>query len=164
VARLLETALRKRCCVFHVSRRAAGTDFRIIAGMNPCLPRHWFGFLVGLLLLVSANAARSADVWVAPGADGQPQIQLYFFWSLTCPHCVTAHPHVADIPLARPWVRVHELELSRNAANVDRFTALAHAAVGEAVQPPHRGPARSSSASRFPSPVTSIRPAFRCRR
>jgi hypothetical protein len=90
-------------------------------------------FLVGFCL---GAGARAEDVWVAPDAAGQPRIQLYFFWSLTCPHCTAAHPHVVAIPAQRPWVDVHELELSRSRENVARYEALARRVGEEAAAVP----------------------------
>ena len=80
--------------------------------------------LFGILLMVVALGARADDAWLATGADGQPQVQFYFFWSHTCPHCTTAHPHIAALPAERPWLRLHELEVSRNAGNAQRFEAV----------------------------------------
>jgi len=82
------------------------------------------GAIVPLLLLLAAFAARADDPWVARGTDGQPEIQFYFFWSLTCPHCTEAHPHISALPKERPWVRLHELELSRNPDNARRFEEI----------------------------------------
>ncbi len=77
-----------------------------------------------LVLLLLAGTARADEPWVAPGPDGAPQIQLYFFWSLTCPHCTAAHPHIEAIPGQRPWVRLRALELSREADNLRRYSVL----------------------------------------
>lgn len=78
---------------------------------------------VSFLLLVPVVHAQYA--WTSTGADGQPEIQLYFFWALNCPHCKQAHPHVEAIPQARPWVKLHMLELSRNRENVRLYEAMA---------------------------------------
>jgi hypothetical protein len=80
--------------------------------------------LLLLTALLLAGAAQAEEPWVAPGTDGAPQIQLYFFWSLTCPHCTAAHPHIEAIPGQRPWVRLHALELSREDDNQQRYLAL----------------------------------------
>jgi cytochrome c biogenesis protein CcdA len=80
---------------------------------------------VALVLFALAAVARGDDPWLAAGADGGPEIQLYFFWTLSCPHCVDAHPHVEAIPQARPWVRLHALELSRDHGNVRLYQTLA---------------------------------------
>jgi len=89
--------------------------------------------LLFVLALLLSSAARGADdkPWIQPGADGQLEVQLYFFWSLTCPHCTAAHPHVAAIPQTRPWVRLHEFELSRSKENILRFELMAARAGGE---------------------------------
>lgn len=84
------------------------------------LPRVLFAALVLLL----SFAARADAPWIATGANGQPQVQLYFFWSLTCPHCTAAHPHIAAIPVARPWVTLHELEVSNDPDNMRRFQEI----------------------------------------
>lgn len=78
---------------------------------------------VFLLLLISVGA-RADDPWITPGADGQPEVQLYFFWSINCLHCVVAHPHVEAIPQARPWIKLNMLELSRNPGNAHQFQSL----------------------------------------
>jgi hypothetical protein len=89
-----------------------------------------------VVLLLLAAPAFADDPWLQPGVDGQPQVQLYFFWSLTCPHCAAAHPHIRSLPQARPWVRLHELELSRQPENVAHFQALATQVGSEAAAVP----------------------------
>ena len=89
-----------------------------------------------VLVLLFAAPAFADNPGLQPGVDGQPQVQLYFFWSLTCPHCTAAHPHIRAIPETRPWVRLHELELSRQPENVARFQALASQVGGEAAAVP----------------------------
>lgn len=90
-----------------------------------------------LALFLSPVACGADDMpWIHPGADGQPEVQLYFFWSLTCPHCAAAQPHVAAIPQTRPWVRLHEFELSRGNENISRFKTLAARSGGEAAAVP----------------------------
>ena len=88
------------------------------------------------LLLFASSAVRAEDPWLRSGADGQPEVQLYFFWSLTCPHCTAAHPYVDAIPLGRPWVKLHALELSRHQENVQRYRAMARALGEDAASVP----------------------------
>ncbi len=80
-------------------------------------------WLLGALLLLASSGAHADDVWTATDPDGELQVQLYFFWSLTCPHCQAARPYVQAIPQQRPWVRLQALEVSRNAENARRFEA-----------------------------------------
>ncbi|MDZ7752370.1 MAG: hypothetical protein U5S82_12015 [Gammaproteobacteria bacterium] len=85
-------------------------------------------FFAGVVLWLLVNGiaiAQADDLWIQPGADGRPQVQLYFFWALTCPHCTEARPHIRAMAEARPWVRLHDLELTRSAQNVALYRALA---------------------------------------
>ena len=79
--------------------------------------------IVAVLLALLSPAEHAGDP--TRGADGKPEVQLYFFWSLTCPHCAAAHPYIEAIPEARPWVRLQALELSRNDDNVRRYQDMA---------------------------------------
>ncbi|MBK5914026.1 NrdH-redoxin [Rhodocyclus purpureus] len=88
--------------------------------------------ILAIILLLGAFGVRADDPWSRPGADGRAEVQLYFFWSTTCPHCTAAHPFVSAIPQQRPWVRVHALEVSRQPDNFARFEDLARLAGGEA--------------------------------
>ncbi len=78
-----------------------------------------------LLLALLVPGARADTPWIKPGADGQPVVHLYFFWSLACPHCLEALPFIEAIPANRPWVTLHSLELTRHPQNVRQFVALA---------------------------------------
>ncbi|NJD34396.1 MAG: hypothetical protein FIA96_06110 [Betaproteobacteria bacterium] len=98
--------------------------------------RHLWSFLLLAILLATVARAATDDPWLRPGADGQPEVQLYFFWSLTCPHCTAAHPHIEAIPQARPWVRLQALELSRHPENLAKYEAMARALGEEAASVP----------------------------
>ena len=56
--------------------------------------------------------------------DLNAPVTVIEYASLTCPHCTAAHPHVAAIPVARPWVTLHELEVSSNQDNARRFQEI----------------------------------------
>jgi hypothetical protein len=86
--------------------------------------------VVTLLLALSAFAShaetpRPDSPWSETGADGQPMLHLYFFRSLTCPHCNAALPEVEAIARERPWLRLHDLELTQHPENVARYRAMA---------------------------------------
>jgi len=85
----------------------------------------FLALIVACLLALASIASHAEDTWVKSGVDGQPQVQLYFFWSLTCPHCIEAHPHIEAIPQTRPWVQLHALELTRSPDNVQLYEAMA---------------------------------------
>jgi hypothetical protein len=78
-----------------------------------------------LLWLGSITTAAADDLWIKPGPEGAPQVQLYFFWSLTCLHCEEARPFVEGIPATRRWVAVHSLELTRHPDHAHRYQAMA---------------------------------------
>ncbi|HCI13309.1 MAG: hypothetical protein A2063_11200 [Gallionellales bacterium GWA2_60_142] len=92
--------------------------------------------VIAFLVALFSTNARADDPWITPGADGQPEVHLYFFWSLTCPHCAEAHPYIVAIPQARPWVKLHALELSRNADNLRRYQTMAERSGMEATSVP----------------------------
>ncbi len=92
----------------------------------------WLASTLALLVLL-APGARADATWIEPGADGQPVVHLYFFWSLACPHCLEARPFIESIPAERPWVKLHALELTRHPANVRHYIALANQ-VGQPAQ------------------------------
>ena len=92
--------------------------------------------IVLLLLWTAPFAARSDELWVKSGPEGQPQVQLYFFWSLTCPHCLEARPFVEAIPAARPWVTLHSLELTHHPEHARQYQEMAAQQNQEAVSVP----------------------------
>ena len=102
--------------------------------------RAWLVWMIGcatLLLSLLAPRAEADATWIEPGADGHPEVHLYFFWSLSCPHCLAARPFVEAIPAGRPWVKLHSLELTRHPENVRHYVALA----GQLGQPAQYVPA-----------------------
>ena len=95
--------------------------------------------LVALFLLWTAGltwtgpALAESARWIEQGSDGEARVHLYFFWSETCPHCLEAHPFIAAIPVERPWVQLHALEVSSNRDNARRFEMMAEG-VGEPIE------------------------------
>jgi hypothetical protein len=85
----------------------------------------FMALLFGCWLALPVAAESGEPLWVVRGADGGPEVQLYFFWTPTCQHCTEAHPHIGEIPKARPWVRVHALELTGSPDNARLYQAMA---------------------------------------
>lgn len=77
-----------------------------------------------LLLGFFALSAHADEVTDKQAAN---EVPVYFFWSLTCPHCTEAHPHIQAMARERPRVRLHELELSRQPENIARYQTMANA-------------------------------------
>ena len=91
--------------------------------------------LLILLLFSAPSPAQSTgafDPWVSLGADGEQRVQLYFFWSASCPHCTRARPFVEDLPDQLPWLDLHSIRLGGDREQVHRFVALAALAGAEA--------------------------------
>jgi thiol-disulfide isomerase/thioredoxin len=78
-------------------------------------------YLFCALLLFIGTASRAEIQWAAPGA----QVHLYFFWSERCPHCLAAHPGIERLAQTRPWLVLHDLELTRHPENRLRYRAMA---------------------------------------
>jgi hypothetical protein len=85
-------------------------------------------WIVVLLCALFVPRAHANTTWIEPGADGQPVVHLYFFWSLSCPHCLEARPFVEAIPEQRPWVKLHSLEITRHPEHARHYIALAEQA------------------------------------
>jgi thiol-disulfide isomerase/thioredoxin len=67
----------------------------------------------------------------APAAETDQQaIDLWFFWSSTCPHCQVAHPVVDALDSELPWLTLHSLRLDGNRENVAFYRTKA-AELGE---------------------------------
>ncbi len=84
-----------------------------------------------LVLLAFLWALVSGPV---PAAGTTPEedrlIDFHFFWSARCPHCLEARPFAMRLPEELPWLRFHDLEISRNGDNARRYVAMA-AELGE---------------------------------
>lgn len=84
-------------------------------------------FIVSLLLIFRACFALAADADDGAGAGRE---DLHFFWSKTCSHCEAARPFVEALPARLPWLAMHSYEVSADAANRERYRAMA-AELGE---------------------------------
>ena len=97
------------------------------SGGTPAPWLGWAGLFLLALILFWPNPGRAAApyAWTTPGAEGPPQVHLYFFWSMRCPHCLEALPQVEALAREQPWIVLHSLELSRNRSNAERYMAMA---------------------------------------
>ncbi len=93
------------------------------------LPRLLLLFVV---LAQSPAAAGAGLPWVTQARDGTPRLQLYFFWSQRCPHCLEALPFVKSLAMEHPWIELHSHELNASRDNVELFVKMAEALGQEA--------------------------------
>src|SRR3989338_1680419 len=77
------------------------------------------------LLWVMPVAAQPDDLWVKSGPDGQPQLQLYFFWTTACPNCEEGRPLFGAFPATRPWVALHSMELNGHPEYARQYQTMA---------------------------------------
>jgi len=71
--------------------------------------------LAALLLALLAFAA---------GGQPQKQVQAYLFWGIGCPHCEREIGFLKRLEAEEPRLRVHYLEVTRDAANRRAFAAI----------------------------------------
>jgi glutaredoxin-related protein len=71
--------------------------------------------LAALVLALAAPLGRAADSAV---------VDVYLFWALGCPHCDRATAFLDRLEQAEPRVRVHRLEITRDARNRQAFLRL----------------------------------------
>jgi thiol-disulfide isomerase/thioredoxin len=85
------------------------------------------GVFAGALLAAVVQAATAAgpSPWYGTDARGEPSIELYFFWSQYCPHCLEARPFVERLAREHGWLRVHSLEVGANRDNAGRYMDMA---------------------------------------
>jgi len=84
-----------------------------------------------IALLFGAGSASAAKIiWSERQADGSNDIQLYVFWSETCPHCEVAVPFFKDMDKKHPWLNVQLKEVTQTPKNMELYRAMA-AAIGE---------------------------------
>lgn len=89
--------------------------------------------LILFLFFLPFSGQAATQPWTTQDARGQTEVHLYLFWSLTCPHCLTARPQILELVGQHPWIHLHDHELSESPANVERFIELAKS-LGEEAQ------------------------------
>ena len=74
-------------------------------------------FFTLMLLMPQGIRADEAISWTSKQDTGDTQVQLYFFWSQKCPHCLKAVPFVDSLQRDYAWLQVHSAEISQNRQN-----------------------------------------------
>lgn len=63
--------------------------------------------------------------WYSVDDDQLVHIDVYFFWSPTCPHCARAKPWLEELEATSPWLDLHSLPFTEETQeNVDIAIAL----------------------------------------
>ncbi len=101
------------------------------------IPARWYNTrrlipaLVLMWFLIDWGMAHAAEepLWWHADPQGNHTVELYFFWTATCPHCQRAKPDIAQLAQELPWLVLHSLPLS-NPTNGRRYAQLARATGG----------------------------------
>ncbi len=85
-----------------------------------------FGCLLFCSLAWSGSGDTNDDksVWLA-SPPHKPAVNLYFFWSNQCPHCLEARPFIEALPARRDWIDVSSHEISTDSKNRQLFVDMA---------------------------------------
>jgi hypothetical protein len=89
-------------------------------------------------------------------ANRNVRINLYLFWSTTCPHCAQALEFTRDLQERRPWVNVYACEITGNPANRVLYSWMAAGFKGVAGPPPAESMAREPEVPLAPAEVTAF--------
>jgi hypothetical protein len=92
----------------------------------------WFCLVLLLPAAISAAVAASESE-VVGASSKEPSVQLWFFWSRGCPHCLDARPWVHELARNTPWLELHDRELTGDSANARAYVGMA-AALGREAQ------------------------------
>ncbi len=85
--------------------------------------------LAGLLFFFLATPGHADDdVWWSQDAEGVYTVNLYFFWTETCPHCRRARPDARALADELPWVELRSYNLTADPAHGRRYADLARRA------------------------------------
>ena len=87
-----------------------------------------FCLMSGLAVNAGASTTvgdKQASPWQFKTEDNQPGINLYFYWSKKCPHCLEAVPFVTRLQQQLPWLRVYSRELTEYPEHVEQYMAMA---------------------------------------
>lgn len=78
-----------------------------------------------MLIIFGHSSADETINWTTTQDDGETQVQLYFFWSQKCPHCLKAVPFIESLAREYAWLDVHSAEVSQNRQNLHRYISMA---------------------------------------
>jgi hypothetical protein len=91
-----------------------------------------FSLLAAALLGPDSVAAGAPNDWVTRDVQGQPSVQLWFFWSRQCPHCLDARSWLLERAEDTNWLRLHDLELTQHPEHARLYRDMAARLGGEA--------------------------------
>jgi len=82
-------------------------------------------FTIGVTPTVAATPSSAKSPWYQQGENGQQELNLYFFWSARCPHCLKAKPVIEQLSAELPWLKLHSREVSQDVEARGEYRAMA---------------------------------------
>ncbi len=83
-------------------------------------------FVIALLIwTIPAHAEDEPSLWWSQNSAGSYDVELYFFWTETCPHCQRALPDVQRMAGEMAWVELQSFNLNDDPAHGRRYVELA---------------------------------------
>ncbi|NOQ65386.1 MAG: hypothetical protein GQ582_12820 [Methyloprofundus sp.] len=61
----------------------------------------------------------------AVASSEQQAVELNFFWSHSCPHCLEAKPFIESLPQKYTWLQLNSYDLIDSPDNITRYTEMA---------------------------------------
>jgi len=79
----------------------------------------------GTMPVSAATSSLMENPWYQKDEGANWEVNLYFYWSTRCPHCLEAKPVIERLAAELPWLKLHSRELSRHAAYRGEYVAMA---------------------------------------
>lgn len=79
----------------------------------------------GTILLAADTVLPMDDTWYQQDDSGAWKVNLYFYWSARCPHCLDAKPVVEGMAEELPWLKLVSRELGEHAEHRAEYAAMA---------------------------------------
>ncbi len=109
------TEQKKPMRIFHVLKRES--KMKLSIGVI-------FFILSQMFLTISVAEEFKPPPSSRKTTQGQEIVQLYYFWSKTCPHCKKAKPFVSKLVQSYNWLEIHSHEISENRQAAELFSGL----------------------------------------
>jgi thiol-disulfide isomerase/thioredoxin len=81
-------------------------------------------FLALLLMIPQLAGSAQATRWHQTSEDGSVVIDVYFFWSKKCPHCLEARPFIEQFTKDNPWIILHDFQVVGEPGNIRRYEQI----------------------------------------
>ena len=81
--------------------------------------------IILVFMPVSASFSGPNNVHQQFAEQESSSVNLHFFWSLRCPHCLEAKPEIEILDSKYPWLKLHSYDVFGNQANINLYMEMA---------------------------------------